>query len=297
MTVIIPTRDHPDLLAAAVDGVLTRTTYPDIELIVVDNGSELPEARALLARLAVDADRVARAATIRRPSTSPASTTSPRESATGSVLCFLNDDTNIIAPDWLDEMTALALRPEVGVVGARLLYGDGTIQHAGVLLGAFALTHHLLQGRPADFRGYRNRGLLTHAVSAVTAACAVIRRDLFDALGGFDEALAGRVQRRRSLPRRGRARLLQRRRQPPARPSLRVGVARLLSRPEQEAADRAALAYLLGKWGDGVRTDPFYNPNLALDRENYTLAYPPRVPAERAFRFPFVQARRRPPLQ
>ena len=60
-------------------------------------------------------------------------------------------------------------------------------------------------------------------------------------------------------------------------------------RPEQEAADRDALRYLIGKWGDGVRADPFYNPNLALDRENYTLAYPPRVPAERAFRFPFAQ--------
>ena len=71
--------------------------------------------------------------------------------ATGSVLCFLNDDTNVIAPDWLDEMTALALRADVGVVGARLLYGNGTIQHAGVLLGAFALTHHLLQGGPPIF--------------------------------------------------------------------------------------------------------------------------------------------------
>ena len=209
------------------------------------------------------------------------------------MLCFLNDDTNVIAPDWLDEMTALALRPEVGVVGARLLYGDGTIQHAGVLLGAFALTHHLLQGRPADFRGYRNRGLLTHAVSAVTAACAVIRLDLFDTLGGFDEALpAAYNDIDLCLPSgaRGRYNVIVNR---PLVHHFESASRGYYLRPEQEAADRDALHYLLGKWGDGVRADPFYNPNLALDRENYTLAYPPRVPAERAFRFAFAHRDRR----
>jgi GT2 family glycosyltransferase len=286
VTVIMPTRDQPDLLAAAADGVLTRTVYPDLELIVVDNGSELPETRALLARLAA----TPRVRVLHDPAPfnfARLNNLAARE-ASGSVLCFLNDDTNIIAPDWLDEMTALALRPEVGVVGARLLYSDGTIQHAGVLLGAFALTHHLLQGRPADFRGYRNRGMLTHAVSAVTAACAVIRRDLFEALGGFDEALPAAYNDIDLCLASG------------ARGCYNVVVNRPLVhhfesasrgyylRPEQEAADRAALHYLLGKWGDGVRADPFYNPNLALDRENYTLAYPPRVPAERAFRFAFA---------
>ena len=286
VTVIIPTRDQPDLLAAAVDGVLTRTTYPDIELIVVDNGSELAEARALLARLETKA--FVRVLHDPAPFNFARLNNLAARSATGSVLCFLNDDTNVIAPDWLDEMTALALQPEVGVVGARLLYGDGTIQHAGVLLGAFALTHHLLQGRPADFRGYRNRGLLTHAVSAVTAACAVIRRDLFDALGGFDEALPAAyndVDLCLAAGARGRYNVVVNR---PLVHHFESASRGYYLKPEQEAADRAALHYLLGKWGDGVRADPFYNPNLALDRENYTLAYPPRVPAERAFRFPFA---------
>jgi GT2 family glycosyltransferase len=148
--------------------------------------------------------------------------------ATGGVLCFLNDDTRVIAPDWIEEMTALALQPDVGIVGARLLYGDGTIQHAGVLLGAFTLTQHLLQGRPADFRGYHNRGLLTHAVSAVTAACAVTRRDLFEALGGFDEQLPAAYNDVDLCLRRPCARALQPRDQPAARPSFRVGIARLL---------------------------------------------------------------------
>ena len=287
VTVIIPTRDHPDLLAAAADGVLTRTAYPDLELIVVDNGSELPETHALLKRLT----STPRVCVLHDPAPFNFARLNniAARAATGSVLCFLNDDTNVIAPDWLDEMTALALQTEVGVVGARLLYGDGTIQHAGVLLGAFALTHHLLQGRPADFRGYRNRGLLTHAVSAVTAACAVIRRDLFDVLGGFDEALPAAyndVDLCLAAGAHGRYNVIVNR---PLIHHFESASRGYYLRPEQEAADRDALRYLIGKWGDGVRADPFYNPNLALDRENYTLAYPPRVPAERAFRFPFVR--------
>ncbi len=286
VTVVVPTRDHADLLAAATDGVLTQTTYPDLELIVVDNGSAAADALALLSQL----ERTPRVRVLRDPAPfnfARLNNLAARQ-ATGDVLCFLNDDTRVIAADWLDEMTALALQPDVGVVGARLLYGDDTIQHAGVLLGAFMLTHHLLRGRPADFRGYHNRGLLTHAVSAVTAACAVIRRDLFDALGGFDErlpaayndvdlCLAARTRHRYNVV--------------VNRPLIRhfESASRgYYLRPEQEAADRAALGYLLGKWGDGVRADPFYNPNLALDRENYTLAYPPRVPSERALRFAFA---------
>ena len=286
VTVIVPTRDHADLLAAATDGVLRRTSYPDLELIIVDNGSAAGDALALLARL----EHTARVRVLHDPQPfnfARLNNLAVRH-AQGDVLCFLNDDTEVIAADWLDEMTALALQPDVGLVGARLLYADGTIQHAGVLLGAFTLTHHLLQGRPADFRGYHNRGLLTHAVSAVTAACAVIRRDLFDALGGFDErlpaayndidlCLATRAQHRYNL-------VVNR----PLVRHFESASRGYYLRPEQEAADRAALGYLIGKWGEGVRADPFYNPNLALDRENYTLAYPPRVPSERALRFVFA---------
>jgi GT2 family glycosyltransferase len=282
VTVIIPTRDHPDLLAAAVDGVLARTAYPDLELIVVDNGSRMPEATALLARL----EQMPRVRVLHddRPFNFARLNNGAARLATGSVICFLNDDTNVIAPDWLDEMTALALRDDVGVVGARLIYGNGTIQHAGVLLGAFALTHHLLRGRPADFRGYHNRGLLTHAVSAVTAACAVVKRELFDALGGFDEQLPiayNDIDLCLAASARGYYNLIVNR---PLVHHFESASRGYYLYPEQEAEDRDALHYVLRKWGEGVRADPFYNPNLALDRENYTLAYPPRVPAEAALR-------------
>ncbi len=282
VTVIIPTRDHADLLAAATDCVLRQTSYPDVELIVVDNGSSTADAKALLAQL----ERTPRVRVLHDPlpfNFARLNNLAARQ-ANGDVLCFLNDDTKVIAPDWLDEMTALVLQPDVGMVGARLLYADGTIQHAGVLLGAFTLTHHLLRGRPADFRGYHNRGLLTHAVSAVTAACAVIRRELFDELGGFDEKLPAAyndIDLCLAARAHGRYNIVINR---PLVHHFESASRGYYLRPEQEAADRAALDYLLAKWGSGVRADPFYNPNLALDRENYTLAYPPRVPAENALR-------------
>ncbi len=287
VTVIIPTRDHADLLAAATDGVLAQTSYPDVELIIVDNGSTAVDARALLARL----ENTPRVRVLHDPlpfNFARLNNFAARH-AEGDILCFLNDDTKVIAPDWLDEMSALALRPDVGVVGAKLLYADGTIQHAGVLLGAFALTHHLLRGRPADFRGYHNRGLLTHAVSAVTAACAVIRHQLFDALQGFDEKLPtayNDIDLCLAARARGCYNIVVNRSLVHHFESASRGY---YLRPEQEAADREALAYLIAKWGNGVRADPFYNPNLALDRENYTLAYPPRVPAERALRLAFAK--------
>ena len=135
---------------------------------------------------------------------------------------------------------------------------------------------------------------MTHAVSAVTAACAVVQRELFDALGGFDEALPSAyndIDLCLAAGARGRYNVIVNR---PLVHHFESASRGYYLRPEQEAADRAALHYLLGKWGDGVRADPFYNPNLALDRENYTLAYPPRVPAERAFRFPFALGGPRP---
>jgi GT2 family glycosyltransferase len=288
VTVIIPTRDHPDLLAAAADGVLDRTSYPDIELIIVDNGSAMPETLALLARL----EQTPRVRVVHdaAPFNFARLNNAAARVATGDVVCFLNDDTNVIAPDWLEEMAALALQSDVGVVGARLIYGDGTIQHSGVLLGAFALTHHLLRGRPADFRGYRNRGLLTHAVSAVTAACAVIRKDLFDALGGFDEKLPASyndIDLCLAAGARGCYNLVVNR---PLIHHFESASRGYYLRPDQEAQDRQGLSYLLAKWGEGIRQDPFYNPNLALDRENYTLAYPPRVPAEGALRFALTRS-------
>jgi GT2 family glycosyltransferase len=188
VSVIIPTRDRLDLLRTAVTGVLERTDYPAIELIVVDNGSEAPETLAYLAELDRRSD--ARVLRIDAPFNFSTLNNSAAAAARGELLLFLNNDIEVVDQGWLREMVAHALRREVGAVGSLLLYPDGTVQHAGVAIG--------VDGEVARHVGLRERpeavetllGATERPVSAVTAACMAIRRELFLALGGFDPALS-----------------------------------------------------------------------------------------------------------
>lgn len=182
-SVIVPTRNRLDLLRTCLDG-LYRTAYPELEVIVVDNGSDDPATLDYLANLDSARHRV-----LRDPGPFNFSKLNNRAAkiATGELLCLLNNDIEILAPDWLETMGRQALREEVGAVGAQLLYPDGRIQHAGVVLGicgGAAHAHRLL--RPDD-EGYFRRHALPQFVSAVTAACLVVKRDKFEAVGGFDE--------------------------------------------------------------------------------------------------------------
>ena len=183
VSVIVPTRNRLDLLSTCLEG-LTRTDYPDLEVIVVDNGSDDPATLAYLASIDLEGYRV-----LRQPGPFNFSRLNNRavEVATGELLCLLNNDIEVLKPDWLAIMARQALRPEVGAVGARLLYPDGRIQHAGVVMGicgGAAHAHRLVH--PND-QGYFRRHALPQFVSAVTAACLVIRRESFEAVGGLDE--------------------------------------------------------------------------------------------------------------
>jgi hypothetical protein len=135
---IIPSRDRADLLARCVDGLLNRTDYPGLEVLVVDNGSVAPDAKALLARL--DADPRVRVLAQPGPFNYSALCNAGAGATTAPVLLFLNNDTDVIAPDWLRKLAPWTLAPDVGAVGAKLLYGDGRVQHAGVTLGVGGLT-------------------------------------------------------------------------------------------------------------------------------------------------------------
>lgn len=183
VSVIVPTRNGLTLLRTCIEG-LRRTDYPKMEVIVVDNGSNDLETLAYLDKLDAGGFRV-----LRQPGPFNFSTLNNRaaEQARGDLLCLLNNDIEVLQPDWLRIMTVQAMRPDVGAVGAQLLYPDGRIQHAGVVLGicgGAAHAHRLL--KPSD-EGYHRRHALPQFVSAVTAACLVIRRERFEAVGGLDE--------------------------------------------------------------------------------------------------------------
>lgn len=185
VSIVIPTRDKVDLLRACVDGLLTRTDYPAIEILIVDNSSCEQDALDYLGQL----ERNGHARILRCDAEynfSLLNNLAVRE-ATGSFILLLNNDTEVINPEWLSEMMRYAVRDDVGAVGAKLLYSDGSIQHAGVVVGmgeAAGHAHrHLGPGEPGYFRQPRS----AQFVSAVTGACLLVDRRKYDAVGGLDE--------------------------------------------------------------------------------------------------------------
>ncbi|WP_245447728.1 glycosyltransferase family 2 protein [Methylobacterium sp. 17Sr1-1] len=184
VSVIVPTRDRPDLLRVAVRGVLHDTTYPALELVIVDNGSTDPAVAALYAEWESD-PRVRR---LDRPGPFNFSrlVNDGAAASRGEILVLLNNDVEVLHPDWLSAMVRQALRPEVGAVGARLLFGNGRIQHAGVVVGLGGRAGHILRNRPADTPGHLGRLTVAHEVAGVTAACLAVTRRKFEAVGGLD---------------------------------------------------------------------------------------------------------------
>ncbi len=187
VSAVIPFRDEPALLATCVASLRAAPGYDRFELVLVDNGSELPETAELLERLTGQPGvRVLRDP---RPFNWAAINNAAAEQAEGELLLFANNDIEAHVPRWLHAMVGHALRPEVGAVGARLLYPDQTIQHAGVVIGLGGIAGHVLRGLPADQPGYASMAIQTRNCSVVTGACMMVRRDVFEQIGRFDEEL------------------------------------------------------------------------------------------------------------
>jgi len=183
ISVIVPTRNRLDLLRVCLKGLL-QTDYPGVvDVIVIDNGSDDPATLEYLSALDEDFARVLRDD---GPFNFAALNNNAVKRANGELLCFLNNDIEVCEPDWLATLARQALRDDVGAVGARLLYPDGRIQHAGVVTGIGGAAAHAHRGLWPDEEGYFHRHSLPQFVSAVTAACMVVRRDRFDVVGGFD---------------------------------------------------------------------------------------------------------------
>ena len=185
VSIIVPTRDRADLLGRCVDGVLTCTDYEPLELLIVDNDSMEPETTQLFVRLAKDP----RVRIIQYSGKFNYSAMNNRavQEARGEVIVLMNNDVDVISSLWLEEMVSHALRPEVGAVGPKLLYPDGRVQHAGVVLGAGHGAGHCFLYAARGEVGYFGFLVLTRRVSAVTGACMAIRRSVYLEAGGLDE--------------------------------------------------------------------------------------------------------------
>jgi GT2 family glycosyltransferase len=195
--------------------------------------------------------------------------------ARGTVLCLLNNDTEIITPEWLEEMLGLLSQKGVGVVGAKLLYPNGTIQHGGDLVGVGEVANHAHAFLPRDDPGYQGRALLAQDVSAVTGACLLVWKAVYEELGGLDE---------KHLPvafsdvdfclrvREAGYRIVW---TPHAELYHHESVSRGKDNPGQASGTRRAVAYMRRHWKQALEHDPFYNPNLSRERPDFSLSNAP----------------------
>jgi len=275
VSIIIPTKDRSDLLSRCVSGIFERTRYRNVELLIVDNRSEEPATRVYLDAIAADP----RVGVLRydEPFNFSLLNNWAAAKAAGDVLLFLNNDTDVIDSDWLRNLVANACRAEVGAVGAKLLYPNGRVQHAGVILGIRGVAGHVQLGRRRDDPGYFSRAVLQQNLSAVTAACLAMRREVFDEVGGFngdlrvafnDVDLCLRIRERGYL----------------------IAWTPLAELYHHESATRGSdllsvrhpefsreIEYMRSRWGRALDRDPYFNPNLSLRDLSISLAFPPLI--------------------
>jgi GT2 family glycosyltransferase len=273
VSVIVPTRDHGAILKTMVESFFATTSYRPYELIIVDNQSSEPAALDYLASLS------GRARVLRydKPFNFSAINNFAVEQARGSVLCLLNNDVEIIEEEWLAEMVSQALRPEIGAVGARLLYPDRTLQHGGVVVGLGGVASHAHKHLAETAPGYCGRARIVQDMTAVTAACLCIRKETWQRVSGFEERLAVAFNDV-DFCLRVRATGLR---------NLWTPYATLLhheskSRGEDDVPEKRARFLAEGKfiqqrWGEVLKRDPAYNPNLTVEAEDFSLAWSPRI--------------------
>lgn len=274
VSIIVPTRDRIDLLRRCVDSILAATTYPNYEIVVVDNQSIEPASIAYFASLA-DEPRV-RVLAHDQPFNYSSINNAAVRKCSGELVCLLNNDTEVVSPHWLEELASQAIRPGVGAVGAMLYYPDDTIQHAGVVTGIHGVAAHPYCGMPRGFPGQMSRARLVQGMSAVTAACLVVRRETYMQVGGLDVSLTvafNDIDFCLRLRRAGFRNLWT--------PFAELYHHESASRghedtPEKRARFMREVEFMRHRWAAELDHDPAYNPNLTLSGEPFTLAFPPR---------------------
>lgn len=277
VSIVIPTRDRVGLLQQCLSSVRGKTDYPSIEFVIVDNGSTEPATLKFLSELEQGMGvRVLRdngafnfSRLINRGVTA----------AGGEVLAFLNNDIEANEPGWLREMVSHVVRLEVGAVGARLWYPDGTLQHGGVILGLGGVAGHAFPRVPHGHPGYFNRALLQQNLSAVTGACLLVRKKVFEQAGGFDEMNLAISFNDVDFCLRLQAAGFQNIWTPYANLIHHESASRGHQRAREEQMQFVREAtFMQQKWGIDFLRDPFYNPNLTLNLPGFELAVPPRLP-------------------
>lgn len=280
VSIIIPARNQLPALRRCVETLMEKTAYHQYELLIVDNGSTEQDARAWLDGLtAMGLDQV-RVLPYPRPFNDSAIKNFGARSAQGEYLLLLDHNTAVLQNDWLDAMLNHAQRPEVGVVGARLLFPDGRLEHAGYVLGLNGPAGLPYFGLSSDHSSTIERLQVDHDVSAVSGACLMVRRSLYEALGGLDEvnfaATCNDIDLCLRVVQSGHLVVWT-----PHAVIMRTGNAspRVLHSEKQKAehpASEGELDALYARWLPHIAHDPAYNPNLTLHGRGYEPDHLPR---------------------
>lgn len=271
VSIIIPTRDLSKVLDECLRSIFSLTEYPNYEVIIVDNGSTKRETFEIFAHW--EKKESARFRVIRQDIPFNYSKLNNRavEQSKGKYVLFLNNDTEVIHGDWLNAMVEQAQRPNIGAVGVKLLYPDNTIQHAGVIAGLGGVAGHSHKNSRIDDYGYFHRISTVANYSAITAACLMCRREVFNLVDGFEEELAvafNDVDFCFKIVEKGYWNIYL--------PHVVLYHHESKSRglednPEKKRRFQKECEYIKRKWPSLINHDPCYSQHLTRDREDFSI--------------------------
>lgn len=277
VSIIIPTRNGEALVRQCIESLVQRTSYAAFEILLVDNASDDPQAMAYFKHLADSG--VVRMIRDENPFNYSALNNHAAQIARGELLCLLNNDVEILSPDWLTEMVTVALQPGVGAVGARLWYPDDTLQHAGVFIGVNVLAAHGHRGLTRSQPGYLERATMRQTLTAITAACLLVRKSIFQEVGGLNEVDLKVAFNDVDFCLKVREAGYRNVWTPYAELYHHESASRGQENTPEKAARLASEAdYMLARWANALRHDPAYSPNLTDCSDNFGWAWHSRVP-------------------
>lgn len=271
VSIIIPNKNHLDDLALCINSILTKSTYPNFEIVIVDNGSDDPELFEYYDELKKDSRFVICSLDI--PFNYSKLNNFAAKKASGKYFILLNNDIEIITPEWIEEMLMYVQRDDVGICGAKLYYPDNTIQHAGVIVGLGGVAGHCFGGFNRNDNGYLCHLVCAQELSAVTAACLMIKASVFEEVNGLDEDNFKVAYNDVDLCLKVREKGLLVVWTPYAEAYHYESKSRgYEDTPEKQKRFIAEQNYFKTKWADFLKKgDPYYNPNLTVDRGDYTV--------------------------
>ena len=270
VSLLIPTRDECEILARCISSIVDKTTYSNYEILILDNQSRDPETLDYL--FSIQQKENIRVIPYDYPFNFSAINNFGARQAKGEVLGLVNNDVEVISPDWLTEMVSHTIRPGTGCVGAKLYYPDGRIQHAGVILGIGGVAGHSHKYFQKSSYGYFSRLLLTQNVSAVTAACLLVRKRIFDQVNGLDEknlAIAfNDVDFCLKVREAGYRNVWT--------PYAELVHHESISRGGEDSAEKIdrfnrETQYMKRKWKNVLSQDPYYSPHLSREKEDFSI--------------------------